>query len=60
MEEGPGMLGSIFDEPSESEPKSGETDLDDNADALAEEMLMAFENRDAKALADIIRSIKAE
>lgn len=53
-------MGSIFDEPSESEPKSGETDLDDDSDALAEEMMLAFDRRDTKALADILRTIRSE
>ena len=55
--EGPGM-GSIFDEPLESEPPSGETEVGDDSAALAEEMMLAFERRDTAALASILRSLK--
>jgi hypothetical protein len=53
-------LGSIFDEPSESDTESGETDTMDDSEALAEELLLAVENKDAKALAGILRSLRME
>lgn len=49
-------LGSIFDQP--AEPASGETDVDDGMDALADEMLLALERGDRAALAGILRSLK--
>lgn len=53
-------IGSIFDEPSESEEESGETDAMDDSEALAEELLLAVENKDTKALAGILRSLRME
>jgi hypothetical protein len=52
-------IGSIFDEPSES-TESGETDAMDDSEALAEELLLAVENKDTKALAGILRSLRME
>ena len=52
-------LGSIFDEPM-PEPASGETEMDDGMEALAQEALTAFERRDAAALASIFRSLKGD
>jgi hypothetical protein len=49
-------LPSLFDEPM-PEPASGETEMDDGMEALAEEALAAFDRRDAAALASIFRSL---